>query len=340
MRGTKLTLTAAVMAMLGTGLAVSMGACSDPFSSDGYGGVDGGGGGGGTPDATTPPGTEAGAPGAEAGAPIEAGVAHPSVDGITDTTCIPKSCQGQNLECGDASDGCGRQLDCGVCQKYGYTCNAGACGCTPKTAAADCDGLCGAVPDGCGSFYNCAAPVSCGTGSYCGPTNTCQQGSCSETSDPQNACGTISDGCGSTKTAGGSCPTNNVNNGCNNGPDANRCGCFGSSCGQQGFACSIPGSKPVGDLCQDPGYQCSGCTYPPGTCTAEHQCVSCTRVAAPQFTWDTQCEETARPEAWACDCMDGGTCNAPDGVKATPPTCSHLVDTSAHAIYCCARAQE
>ncbi len=335
MRGTKLTLTAAVMAMLGTGLA-AMGACSDPFSSDGYtgGGDDGG---SSTLDATTAPGAEAGTPGSDAGTTAEAGVGHESVDGITDTTCMPKSCQGQDLECGDASDGCGRQLDCGRCLKYGYTCTSGACGCIPQTVDAGCSGLCGAVVDGCGGFIQCG---QCGEGSSCGHANTCMQGGCSETSDPQNACGTISDGCGGTHTAGGSCPTNNLNNGCNDGPNPNKCGCYGSTCGQQGYACSIPGSKPVGDRCQDPSYQCSGCTYPPGQCTIEHQCNACTRVAAPDWPWDIQCEETALTEAWACDCMDGGTCSVPDGVQANPPTCSHLLDISAHGIYCCAQAQD
>ena len=331
--------TTASVAMLGTAFtaftafAALAGACSDPFDSDGYL-ADGGGGrdGGGTLDATLTPGVDSGP--SDGGSQADSPVDRISIDGITDTTCDPKSCAAQGIACGDASDLCGRQLDCGGCHHYGDVCTAGACGCTPKTSAANCAGLCGAVPDGCAGFYDCPA---CGTGEHCGPDNTCSTAACVPAGDYTNACGTITDGCGGTRTAanGTDCPKNNVNNGCNAGSVANSCQCNPSSCAQQGYTCSIPGSPAVGDLCQDPRLACSACTYPPGQCNVGHSCTACTRVAAPSYAFDTACQVTGLTEAWACDCEDGGTCVVPDGVTATPVTCQFLESTSAHAIYCC-----
>jgi hypothetical protein len=74
--------------------------------------------------------------------------------------CVPKTCAGLGFTCGDAPDGCGGTLHCGVCPD-GRTCGGGGvpnkCGCTPTT----CDALgaqCGTPPDGCGGVL-----PDCGT---------------------------------------------------------------------------------------------------------------------------------------------------------------------------------
>jgi hypothetical protein len=40
--------------------------------------------------------------------------------------CVPKTCAGQGVECGQALDGCCNGLDCGECPA-GLTCAKGLC---------------------------------------------------------------------------------------------------------------------------------------------------------------------------------------------------------------------
>jgi hypothetical protein len=94
--------------------------------------------------------------------------------------CSPKTCQQQNLMCGNAGDGCGNIINCGTCP-MGQICGGGGqpgvCYtpmCTPKT----CMQLgynCGNASDGCGHVINCGTCTSgtCGGG---GTPNVCGGG--------------------------------------------------------------------------------------------------------------------------------------------------------------------
>jgi len=70
-------------------------------------------------------------------------------------SCIPQNCAALGYNCGITSDGCGNNLDCGVCAS-GKKCVNNSCvaECTPKT----CSGMgyvCGSWSDGCGGTVNC-----------------------------------------------------------------------------------------------------------------------------------------------------------------------------------------
>ncbi len=93
------------------------------------------------------------------------------------STCVPLTCQQQNINCGPAGDGCGNEIMCGSCPT-GQTCGGGGvpnqCGtngggsCTPKT----CQQLgfqCGPAGDGCGGLLQCG---SCQSGQTCGGGGT------------------------------------------------------------------------------------------------------------------------------------------------------------------------
>lgn len=124
------------------------------------------------------------------------------------SSCTPRACLQQNLECGQAGDGCGGTLNCGTCP-MGQVCGAGGpgrCGsggCTPRTCA-DQGLSCGPAGDGCGNLIqcgNCTAPDTCGGGGtpgVCGRTS-CQPRTCMQANA---VCGVIADGCGGTVNCG------------------------------------------------------------------------------------------------------------------------------------------
>jgi hypothetical protein len=138
------------------------------------------------------------------------------------STCVPESCQTQGIQCGPAGDGCGGQLDCGMCTPPA-TCGGGGmpgiCGsptCTPTT----CQALgieCGPAGDGCGgeitSCGTCPAGQTCGG---CGMPGQC--GSCCTPTTCKALgfnCGPAGDGCGGllqcgTCTAPDTCGGNGV----------------------------------------------------------------------------------------------------------------------------------
>jgi len=93
-------------------------------------------------------------------------------------TCQPLTCAAQSIKCGPAGDGCGNELQCGMCgngQKCGAGGKPGVCApvCQPKTCA-ELGFNCGPSGDGCGGELQCGtckAPGSCGGGgkaSQCG----------------------------------------------------------------------------------------------------------------------------------------------------------------------------
>jgi hypothetical protein len=87
-------------------------------------------------------------------------------------TCVPSTCQLQNIACGPTGDGCGSLIQCGNCPT-GQTCGGGGVtgqcgapttiGCVPLTCAQQ-NLNCGPAGDGCGNL------IQCGT---CSGTDTC-----------------------------------------------------------------------------------------------------------------------------------------------------------------------
>ena len=131
----------------------------------------------------------------------------------SDTGCDPQSCGELGAECGNVTDGCGNELDCGTCD--GATCDLvkNQCLCTPKTPDECATNECGSVSDGCGGtvdcgscegtndcdeencqYFDCGQPGQCSSGTDCGgcpdlhdafllpgtfrPSFTCQSGRC------------------------------------------------------------------------------------------------------------------------------------------------------------------
>jgi hypothetical protein len=90
-------------------------------------------------------------------------------------SCIPQTCQQQNIGCGPAGDGCGNVIMCGGCTPP-QTCGGGGtpsqCGeadtgsCMPLTCASQ-HVSCGPAGDGCGNLLQCGA---------CSGTQTCGGG--------------------------------------------------------------------------------------------------------------------------------------------------------------------
>lgn len=82
-----------------------------------------------------------------------------------DCVCQPTTCQVAGKNCGLLPDGCGQELDCGLCPYPSQPCHDNRCGpCDPQ-----CDGQACGAEDGCGGV--------CQTGS-CPTCETCQQGAC------------------------------------------------------------------------------------------------------------------------------------------------------------------
>ena len=83
--------------------------------------------------------------------------------------CVPLSCVLLGAVCGDASDGCGGFVDCGLCQDQDAVCFENQC-CVPET----CELLgkeCGDWDDGCGGMTGECGP--CGDGYNCSGSGLC-----------------------------------------------------------------------------------------------------------------------------------------------------------------------
>ena len=109
-----------------------------------------------------------------------------------------------------AVDDCGeeRTVSCGECGDELECSNDNIC----ELCAADCEGRCGMVPDGCGGFENCdeadgGAPCNVDEGESC-IEYECQEGDCeprTESDCESDECGQLEDGCGGTVNCGDSC---------------------------------------------------------------------------------------------------------------------------------------
>ncbi|HEY8038590.1 MAG TPA: hypothetical protein VIF15_02300, partial [Polyangiaceae bacterium] len=192
----------------------------------------------------------------------------------TPPTCTPITCQSQNITCGPAGDGCGNQLNCGVCTPP-QTCGGGGipgqCGapdggsCTPQTCQSQ-NINCGPAGDGCGNALQCGTctpPLVCGGGGTPGQCGAPDAGACTpETCSQQNIfCGPAGDGCGNQIQCGTCTPPQT----CGGGGTPGQCGipdggnCSPISCATQHLNCG-PASDGCGNL-----LQCGTCV-PPQSC--------------------------------------------------------------------------
>jgi hypothetical protein len=182
--------------------------------------------------------------------------------GLPPTTCTPKTCAQQGVQCGQAGDGCGNIINCPNCPPP-QTCGGGGvpsvCGnsaCTPTPCPA---GTCGTVADGCGGTSvcaPCAAGTTCGGGAtpgVCGAGG----GACTKQMCPAPAsgsqCGSVADGCGGLLSC--QCPAGFA---CINGKCATS-SCVPRTCAQAGANCGQ-----VADGC--------GGILSCGTCLAPQTC--------------------------------------------------------------------
>ena len=142
------------------------------------------------------------------------------VPGPPTSSCTPKTCADQHLNCGPAGDGCGNLIPggCGATCPTAQTCGGcgtpGVCGsppasCAPETCA-DQHITCGPAGDGCGNALPscgvCVPPATCGGGGVagqCGSTKGCVPRTCQ---DLGITCGPAGDGCGNLIAGGcGTC---------------------------------------------------------------------------------------------------------------------------------------
>jgi hypothetical protein len=201
--------------------------------------------------------------------------------------CTPATCASQAFTCGPAGDGCGGQLDCGMCTSPQF-CGGGGpskCGgmlppdggsnCTPKTCASQAF-TCGPAGDGCGGQLDCGtctAPQFCGGGgaSKCGGMLPPDGGSnCTPTTCTAlgYTCGPAADGCGGmlncgTCTSPQSCGGGGVFSVCGSmpgiGPDGGTF-CPAATCASLGYNCGAAGDG-CGNL-----IQCGGMCTAPSVC--------------------------------------------------------------------------
>ena len=160
--------------------------------------------------------------------------------------CKKLTCAGQNIQCGQASDGCGGTLDCGSCASPD-TCGGGGtpgqCGhptCKPQTCA-DQNVSCGPAGDGCGGTLacgSCTTPKTCGGGGtpgQCGCTGVCAK-------IPDCSGGKTTTLSGSVYDPAGNNPLYNVLVYIPNDPNAPGLQPF-----QPGITCDVCGSTAAGD---------------------------------------------------------------------------------------------
>lgn len=243
----------------------------------------------------------------------------------TAPACVPRTCAQIGATCGMQGNGCGGQLNCGVCVGA-QTCGGGGvpnqCGggvCVPKTCA-NYPGTCGVQSNGCGGVT-----TSCGT---C-PGVPCTAKTCA---NYPTSCGAQSDGCGSLTAVCGTCAWPYT---CGGGGVANQCGmpdgggCLPKTCAQQGILCG-----PAGDGCGNliascgtcpPGQGCGGGGVPGvcgGSCTPRtcvEQQIAC-GPAGDGCGGILACGDCTAP----LTCGGGGLpgqCGAP---TCTPRTCAQL----------------
>src|SRR5262249_31972403 len=104
------------------------------------------------------------------------------VDGSPEA-CVPATACLDGQVCGQASDGCGRMIECGTCP-VGQACDVNNyCVCIPL-ATCLVGRICGTAPDGCGGTMTCG---TCSPGTICGSDNLCHDAPC-DISSTTTAC--------------------------------------------------------------------------------------------------------------------------------------------------------
>lgn len=136
--------------------------------SGGYGSGPGGWGGGGQGSVSSSSAASSSTGGGEGG--------ETSSGGQGGSGCVPKTCTDLGKDCGDVDDGCGAQIDCGLCVAPD-SCGGGGTpnvcgGCTPKTCASE-NVLCGTLDDGCGNLLDCGDYKYWQICNYGAPLYTC-----------------------------------------------------------------------------------------------------------------------------------------------------------------------
>ena len=186
---------------------------------------------------------------------------------FTPPTCTAETCGQQGFNCGPAGDGCGLQLNCGVCMVPGQTCGGGGqpgvCGGVPcnSITCASQGILCGPAGDGCGNVIQCG---NCPNGQTCGGggLGKCGKQTCAPITCASQGiqCGPAGNGCGGVLLCG-TCPPGLTCGGGGPGkcgaPDAGTCAPI--TCAAQNILCG-----PAGDGCGGQ-LDCGPCT-PPQTC--------------------------------------------------------------------------
>jgi hypothetical protein len=203
--------------------------------------------------------------------------------------CTPITCAAQNLNCGQAGDGCGGTLNCGSCTDPQF-CGGGGfgkCGgnnglnpdggvaCTPTSCAAQ--GInCGQAGDGCGGTLSCGSctdPQFCGGGGFgkCGGNNGLNpDGSVACTPTTCAAlgynCGVADDGCGGQLSCGGCTDPQYCGGG-----GFNKCGGSNGLNPDGSVACTPTTCVALGYNCGVADDGCGG-TLSCGTCAVASQC--------------------------------------------------------------------
>lgn len=196
------------------------------------------------------------------------------VTGADAATCTPRLCVEQGVECGAASDGCGKAIDCGRCGQANFACTDAKCSCRPRSCA-DQGAECGTIPDGCGNTFACPQcpadkPICGGGGDHLCGTVACTPKPCGD------RCGIVSDGCGSTVDCGNRCVAPKT---CGGGGVANACGCTPKTCAQLGWQCGS-GDDGCGGV-----VTCASCGD--GACNERHKCCSTADPCLGKFSCGT-----------------------------------------------------
>lgn len=135
--------------------------------------------------------------GETAGPPIHSDSGSADVPGSEGSPCVPTTCAKLGADCGEAPDGCGGTLSCGVCtppeQCGGNGPNRCGNNCVPKSCEA-ASATCGTLTDSCGQELECG---TCGSlaGVCVNHQCTCQSAEQCGNSIDDDCDGQVDDGC-------------------------------------------------------------------------------------------------------------------------------------------------
>ncbi len=318
-RAERVVVAAGVCSLAGGLLAVLAGACSDPFSSEGYVGGDGG--------------TIVGGNDATTGSSDGGSVNDLPSDGITDTTCMVRSCTAMGVECGTTLDGCNRTARVRGVPPLRRHVRRQQVHLHPEVRGRG--RLQGA------ERQHAVRPRARRLRRPLRLPRLRQQHlpERQHLRQRSRACRAASPTAPAAPSATAAAPTTPAF------PTAR-------PIRPAPAAAAAPIRTSAGARRRAAGSRASPAAPAPSTTSAaarwtaaaassrrasaatDKLCKTCTRVSH-ILGYDDQCMTGAHPFAWACDCIDGGACVVPDGLKAPIPTCKQLLNTDLHAVYCC-----